>query len=129
MEDLLKVSNELDHDILSFLCKRYETNRFRIRSLVKKYRKGVIFHEEEAWDVTKKILENEDIASVINSGISSLHKSYVENHPDYTEEPLNFSWKDLQKRGFLEDEDHIDKKKLDSYIAKIADIQDVKANA
>lgn len=129
MEDLLKTSNELDHDILSFLCKRYETNRFRIRSLVKKYRKGVIFHEEEAWDVTKKILENEDIASVINSGISALYKSYVETHPDYTEEPLNFSWKDLQKRGFLEDEDHIDKKKLDLYIAKIADVQDIKPNA
>lgn len=43
--------------------------------------------------------------------------------------PLNFSWKDLQKRGFLKDEDHINKKELDSYIAKIADIQDNNPNA
>lgn len=128
MEDLEKSINELNCINLSFLCKRYEQNRCRTEDLMERYQNGTLLYEEEMEKMTNAILENEEIAAVINSWIEDLHGNYVENHPEYTEEPLLFSWDSLRKNGYIKDGKHIDKEMFDAYIAKLSEVQEETLN-
>lgn len=128
MEDFEKSMNEVNCITLSFLCKRYEQNRYRAAGLMEGYQNGAVLYEEEIEKMTNAIPENEEIVAVINSWIEALHSDYVENHPEYTEEPLLFSWDSLRKNGYIKDGKHIDKEMFDGYIAKLSEVQEETLN-